>query len=98
MRIILYTHTKTMCIHAGYAHAVYSACKHQVSMYICEGDLEHEGIAKLDGQLQLLDEVGVVEGGDAKVVPLLLLPDPVEGLLLRVDAERVARRLQRRTE
>ena len=57
-------------------------------------DLEHEGIAKLDGQLQLLEEVWVIEGGDAEVVPLLLLAYPVEGLLLRVNAERVPRGLE----
>ena len=57
-------------------------------------DLEHEGIAKLDGQLQLLEEVWVIEGGDAEVVSLLLLAYPVEGLLLRVDAEGVSRGLK----
>ena len=59
-------------------------------------DLEHEGIAKFDGQFQLFDEVGVVEGGDTEVVSLLLLAYPVEGLLLRINAEGVARCLQGR--
>ena len=55
--------------------------------------LEHEGVAKLDGQFQLLEEVRVVERRDFQVVLLLPFPDPVEGLLLGVDAERVACRL-----
>ena len=59
-------------------------------------DLEHEGIAKLDGQLQLLDEIWVIEGGNAEVVPLFLLAYPVEGLLLRVNAEGVPGSLERR--
>ena len=57
-------------------------------------DLEHERIAELNGQLELFDEVRVVKGGNTEVVLLLLLPDPVEGLLLWVDAEWVARGLQ----
>ena len=67
---------------------------HICVLYIGEGDLKHEWVAKLDGQLQLLDKVGVVKGGDAEVVPLLFLPDPVERLPLGVDAQRVARCLQ----
>ena len=57
-------------------------------------DLEHERISELNGQLELFDEVRVVKGGNTEVVLLLLLPYPVEGLLLWVDAEWVARGLQ----
>ena len=51
---------------------------------------EHEGVAKLDGQFQLFEEVWIVECGDLQIVLLLPLPDPVESLLLGVNAERVA--------
>ena len=67
----------------------------QVSSSIV-ADLEHERTAKLDGQLQLLEEVWASEGGDAEVVPLLFLAYPVEGVLLRVNAERVSRGLEGR--
>ena len=69
-------------------------CMYVYIVVLINRDLEHEGVAKFDGQLQLLEEVWAVEGGYPQVVPLLFLPDPVEGLLLRVYAEWVARRLQ----
>ena len=50
--------------------------------------LEQEGEAIFDGHFQLFQEVGLVEVGYLEVVGLLFLPDPVDGLLLRVDTER----------
>lgn len=52
--------------------------------------LEHKWITKFDCQFKLFDEVWVVEGGYAEVVSLLFLSDPVEGLLLWVNTQRVA--------
>ena len=75
-----------------YIHLVHDTV--HTGIYVCCSDLEHERITEFDGQLQLLDEVGVIEGGDTEVVSLLFLADPVEGLLLWVNAERVTGGLQ----
>lgn len=55
--------------------------------------LEHEGITKFDCQFKLFDEVWVIEGGYSEIVSLLFLSDPVEGLLLWVNTQRIAGRL-----
>lgn len=54
--------------------------------------LKEEREAEVDADLEVLEEVGVVERAHLERRLGLLLLDPRDGLLLRVDAERVARR------
>ena len=89
--------TKRYCI-LQFDVCICTACVCVVCVvFVCGSDLEHEGVAKLDGQFELFDEVRVVEGGYAEVVPLFFLPDPVEGLLLGIYTQRVAGGLQQMT-
>eukprot|EP00968_Pinguiococcus_pyrenoidosus_P001316 scaffold58_cov256-Pinguiococcus_pyrenoidosus.AAC.11 len=55
--------------------------------------LEEEGIPELDGQLQVLHEVGLVQRLHREVLVGKGVLDPAHRLLLRVDAQREARRL-----
>ena len=56
--------------------------------------LDEHGKAVLDGHLELLEKVRVVERDHLQVVLLLLLLDPLERLLLRIDAIGEATRLR----